>query len=117
MQVGTPKGWGERDRGRERDKDKGTEGLWVIGFSAPLRESVSSLTFESATLPCEEPTHWKRLMLGKIEGRKRRGQPRMRWLDSITNSVDLNLSKLQEIVKHGGAWHAVVQSHKESDTT
>ena len=61
MQVGTPKWWGERDRGRERGKGKGIEGLWVIGFSVPLRESVSSLTFESATLPCEEPTHWKRL--------------------------------------------------------
>ena len=41
----------------------------------------------------------KTLMLGKIEGRRRRGQQRMRWLDSITDSVDMNLSKLQEIVK------------------
>ena len=47
-------------------------------------------------------------MLGKIEGKRRREQPRMRWLNGITNSLDMNLSKLQEIVKDRGAWHAVV---------
>ena len=46
-------------------------------------------------------------MLGKIEG-KRRGRQRMKWLDSISNSVDMNLSKLQKIVKDRGAWHAAV---------
>ena len=50
----------------------------------------------------------KTLMLGKIEGRRRRGQERMRWLDSVTDSMDINLSKLQEIVKDRGAWHAAV---------
>ena len=49
----------------------------------------------------------KTLMLGKIEG-KRKGRQRMRWLESITDSVDTNLSKLQETVKDRGAWHSVV---------
>ena len=50
----------------------------------------------------------KTLMLGKIEGRRRRRRQRIRWLDSITDSMDMNLSKLREIVKDRGVWHAVV---------
>ena len=59
----------------------------------------------------------KTLILGKIEGRRRRGWQRMRWLDSITDSRDMNLSKLGEIVKDVGAWCAVVHGVTESNMT
>ena len=84
-----------------------------MGSAAPLKLKFQYLGLWMRTADWLDRTP----ILGKIEGRRRRGQQRMRWLEGITDSIDMNLSKLPEMVRDREAWHGAIHGITEANTT